>query len=95
MGKQRYLTTTFETYLRCFASFKQKQWLKWLPWAKYWYNTSYHTATHMTPFKEVYGRAPATVQNYEHGANAVAQVDQFLKEREEILKLLKENLVTA
>ena len=49
----------------------------------------------MTPFEVVYGRAPAIVHNYEHGVTAVAQVDQSLKERDEMLKLLKENLVTA
>ena len=94
-GQTEVLNRCLETYLRCFAGSKQKQWLKWLPWAEYWYNTSYHTATRVTPFEVVYGRAPATVHNYEHGATAVAQVDQSLKERDEMLKLLKENLVTA
>ena len=49
----------------------------------------------MTPFEAVYGRAPATIHNYENGTTAVAQVEASLKGRDEILKLLKENLVTA
>ena len=49
----------------------------------------------MTPFEAVYGRAPATIHNYEHGTTAVAQVEASLKGRDEILKLLKENLVVA
>ena len=70
-GQTEVLNRYLETYLRCFAGSKQKQWLKWLPWAEYWYNTSYPTTTRITPFEVVYGRAPATVHNYEHGAIAV------------------------
>jgi hypothetical protein len=40
-----------ETYLRCFDSEKQHQWVQWLPLAEWWYNTSYHIATRMTPFE--------------------------------------------
>ena len=81
--------------LRCFGSAKQKQWLRWLPWAKYWYNMSFHTATCMTPFEVVYGQALATVHNYEHGTIAIEQVEHFLKKRGKLLKLLKENLATT
>jgi hypothetical protein len=44
-----------ETYLRCFSSENKNQWAQWLPIAEWWYNTSYHTATRMTPFEVVYG----------------------------------------
>ena len=39
-----------ETYLRCFASSKPRAWAKFLPWLKYWYNTSFQFATNTTPF---------------------------------------------
>ena len=41
---------SIETYLHCFASDKPKQWSCWLPWLKYWYNTSYHSSIHTTLF---------------------------------------------
>jgi hypothetical protein len=44
-----------ETYLRCFALDRKNQWAQWLPLVEWWYNTSYHTTTHMTPFEAVYG----------------------------------------
>ena len=50
-----------EIYLRCFASEKQNQWAQWLPLAEWWYNTSYHTTTRMTPFEAVYGQKPPSV----------------------------------
>jgi len=53
-GQTEVLNHCLETYLHCFVGTKQKQQFKWLPWAEYWYNTSYHTATYMTPFEAVY-----------------------------------------
>jgi hypothetical protein len=54
-GQTKVFNKCLETYLRCFISEKQNQWAQWLPLAEWKYNTSYHTATHMTPFEEVYG----------------------------------------
>jgi hypothetical protein len=54
-GQTEVVNKCLETYLRCFSSKKQHQWAQWLPLAKWWYNTSYRTATHMTPFEAVYG----------------------------------------
>jgi hypothetical protein len=50
-----------EGYLRCFVSDKQTQCFKWLPLAEWWYNTSFHTATKMTPFMALYGYHPPSI----------------------------------
>jgi hypothetical protein len=84
-----------ETYLRCFSSEKQHQWAQWLPLAEWWYNTSYHTTTRMTPFEAVYGQKPPSVLSYLPGTSKVQAVDQTLTVREDILHTLKENLVMA
>lgn len=47
-----------EQYLRCFVHQRPKQRSSLLPWAEYWYNTTYHASTGTTPFKAVYGRDP-------------------------------------
>jgi transposase InsO family protein len=45
-------------YLRCFTGDQPRQWLRWLPWAEYIYNTAYQSSLKDTPFKVVYGRDP-------------------------------------
>ena len=32
-----------ETYLRCFCAHKPRDWVTWMPWAQFWYNTSNST----------------------------------------------------
>jgi hypothetical protein len=94
-GQTEVVNKCLETYLRCFASEKQNQWTQWLPLAEWWYNTSYHTATRMTPFEVVYGQKPPSVLSYLPGALKVQAVDLTLTSREAILRTLKENLVMA
>jgi hypothetical protein len=84
-----------ETYLRYFASENQNRWAQWLPLVEWWYNTSYHTATCMTPFEVVYGYKPPSVLSYLLGALKVQAFDLTLTTREAILRTLKENLVMA
>jgi hypothetical protein len=94
-GQIEVVNKCLETYLRCFASEKQHKWVQWIPLAEWWYNTSYHTATHMTHFEAVYGNKPPSVLSYLPGTSKVQAVDQILTVREDILRTLKENLVMA
>jgi hypothetical protein len=94
-GQNEVVNKCLETYLSCFASEMQHQWAQWLPLVEWWYNTSYHTTTHMTPFEAVYGQNPPSVLSYFLGVSKVQEVDQTLTVREAILRTLKENLVMA
>jgi hypothetical protein len=67
----KFVNKCLETYLRCFSFEKQNQWAQWLPLAEWWYNTSYHTATCMTPFEAVYGQKPTSVLSYLPGTSKV------------------------
>ena len=84
-----------ETYLRCFARYKPKSWVRFLPWAEYNYNTSFHSFIQMTPFKEVYGRDPPVLLKYEMGSTSNAELEGQLLERDETLKLIKDHLHRA
>jgi hypothetical protein len=54
-------------YLRCFAGDRPRQWLRWLPWAEYVYNTAFQSSLRETPFRVVYGCDPPTIRSYEPG----------------------------
>jgi hypothetical protein len=36
--------------------------VKWLPWAEYFYNTSFQRVIQTSPFKVVYGRDPPSIK---------------------------------
>lgn len=69
--------------------------MRWLAWAKYWYNTSCHTATQTTPFKILYGRDPPHLVYYAQSSTLVSQVDQYLEELDRILEELKRHMSKA
>ena len=78
----------------CFVSDKPKQWVKWLPWAEYWYNTLYHTTTQSTPFWLLYGRDPPPLVRYGHGSTIVSSVEH-MEEGDGVLEELELNLHKA
>jgi hypothetical protein len=70
-GQTEILNKCLETYLRCFASKRQNQWAQWLPLVEWWYNTSYHTTTCVTPFEVIYGQNPPLILSYLPGVSKV------------------------
>ncbi|RVW68729.1 Transposon Tf2-12 polyprotein [Vitis vinifera] len=62
---------------------------------EYWYNTTYHCSTGMTPFQALYGRLPLSIPHYADGLSRVNKVDQSLLTRDEVLQQLKTNLELA
>ena len=70
--------------------------------AEFWFNTNYHTATKLTPFEALYGTAPPRLLDYVPGTapppfdrQQTAAVDTLLHSRQQMLSLLKQNLVDA
>lgn len=94
-GQSEVTNRTLEQYLRCFASQQPRRWCLFLPWAEYWYNTSYHISIGMSPFFALYGCLPPTVPHYDAGHSLVHEVDQLLSSRDEILAELKTHLFRA
>jgi len=94
-GQTEAVNKCLETYLRCFTSEKQHQWVQWLPLVEWWYNTNYHVATKMTPYETVYGQLPPSPTSYTLGRSKVQAVDQLLQNSATMLARLKDNLHQA
>ena len=67
-------------------------WEKWLPLAEWWYKTSYHNASKMTPYEVVYGQPPPMLLPYTPHSSQIQAVDMVLRKRDHILHILQENL---
>lgn len=94
-GQTEVVNRCLETYLRCFSADQPKTWATWIHWAEYWFNTSYHSATHMTPFEVVYGRKPPAITRWGLGETRVDAVQRELVDRDEVLRQLKAQLLRA
>lgn len=94
-GQSKVVNRCLGTYLRCYASGQPCSWCKWLPWAEYWYNNSFHTSTKHSPFQILYGRAPPILIRYTAGSTPVSSVEDMLESRDAQLDELKMQLLCA
>lgn len=82
-------------YLQCLTGDRPKQWLRWLPWAEYYFNTTYHSALCTMPLKLLYGRNPPSLVGYDKGDARAPTVDQMLCKRDNFLHDAREHLHQA
>lgn len=94
-GQSEALNKCLEMYLRCFVHDYPRQWLKFLPWAEFWYNSAYHTTTGFTPFKIVYGRDPPPLLRHSSLEDTPYDVHQQLVERDAVLQILRSHIERA
>jgi hypothetical protein len=57
-GQTERVNQCLENYLRCMTFSEPKKWAAWLPMAEFWYNSTFHTALKITPFRALYGFPP-------------------------------------
>lgn len=94
-GQTEVVNRCVENYLRCLTSDRPSAWSKWLPLAEWWYNTTFHVSTSITPYEALYGQKPPHLVHYAPGGSAVAATENLLHDRDTILKLLKDHLLAS
>jgi hypothetical protein len=94
-GQTEIVNKFLEGHLRCFVSDKQTQLFKWLPLAKWWYNTSFHIATKMTPFMALYGYHPSSITSSLKEKSKVQAVEDHIEHQQQVIQILKDNLTMA
>ena len=94
-GQTEVVNKSLEHYLRSFSADRPSEWYDWLYLAEFWFNTNYHTSIKLTSFEAFYGTAPLRLLDYVPGTTQVAAMDTLLHSRQQMLSLLKQNLVVA
>ena len=94
-GQTEVVNNSLEHYLGAFAADRPQTWVEWLPLAKFWFNTNFHTSTKLTPFETLFGYPPPKLLDYIPGTTKIDSVDVQLRTRQQLLALLKQNLVPA
>lgn len=74
-GQSEVVNICLEQYLRCFVHDQPHQWYNFLPWAEFWYNSSFHTAIKMSSYHALYGVNPSHVPVYSPRDSSVDSVD--------------------
>lgn len=85
----------FQQYVRCLFHDKPSNRRKFLHCAEWQYNTSVHSATELYPFQVVYGKPPANIPSCILRRSNIEVVETTLTTRDDILQLLKPNLLKA
>lgn len=94
-GQTKIVNKCVGQYLRCYCGEKPKSWSLWLSIAKWWYNSSYHSFTKMTPFEALYSYPPPNHIHYIPNTTQNAAIASQLRSRAQILETLKHNLQAA
>ncbi|GKE74658.1 retrotransposable element Tf2 [Tanacetum coccineum] len=88
-GQTEVMNRCLGCYLRCMCGEKPKEWVRWLPFAEFWYNTNFHSAINTTHYEAVYCQTPPLHISYIPGDSRVENVDKTLQNREEVINMLK------
>ena len=74
---------------------QQTQWVQWLHLAEWWYNSTYHTTTKMSPFEALYVYPPPTTREYLTNNFKVLATRDYLATSDEVIRILKNHLRQA
>jgi hypothetical protein len=85
-GQAEVVNKVITMYLRCLVGDRPRQWLKWLPWAEYCYNTGLQSSIRTSPFKVVYGRDPPSIQQLQDRDEFLLEIQERLEQAQQRYK---------
>lgn len=91
-GQTERVNQCLEAYLHCYVHACPAKWSLWLPLAKFWYNSSYHSALGKSPFEVLYGHPPRRFGITDAMVAKVPELDSWLRERAVMTQLLRQHL---
>lgn len=94
-GQTKRLNRCLKHYLRSMVSQRPHKWVKWLPLAEWWYNSTYNSCIKRTPFEALYGVQPRLLCLTSDSRSVVGTVEEFQIQREAMNHLLKEAIRSA
>lgn len=94
-GQTKVVNKCIGMYLRATIHDNPRHWLKIIPWAELWYNTSYHSSLGMSPFQVSYGREPPSLPFHVPENSNMDVVTEDLQQRYKMLIQVKKNLEIA
>lgn len=73
-GQSEVVNNYVENFIKCFTRDRPWDWFQWVPMAKWWYYTTLHSSTWLTPLQALYGYPPPKLTNY------VTKVEEAVEE---------------
>jgi hypothetical protein len=94
-GQSKATNKIITMHLRCLTGDRPKQWLHWLPWVEFSYNSSFQTSLKTSPFKVIYGKAPPSLRDYTPGEAHLSTVQSQLMDQDEFIMEIRNRLDQA
>jgi hypothetical protein len=94
-GQSEATKKIIDMYLQCLTGDRPRNWLEWLSWAEFCYNSSYQQSLKTSSFELVYGRPPPSIRTYAPGDAHLPAVDRAMRDRDEFLDEVRDRLEQA
>jgi hypothetical protein len=94
-GQTERINRVIEDMLRMYVMDKPSRWEDYLHLVEFAYNNGYHTSLKMSPFEALYGRKCNTPVSWDNPADRVVVGPELLKEMEDQMIKIKQNLKAA
>nr|GEX00394.1 gypsy/Ty3 element polyprotein, putative [Tanacetum cinerariifolium] len=94
-GQTKVVNRCLECYLKCMVMKRPHPWVKLVALVEWWYNTTFHSSIGKSPFEALYGFPPPFHIPYIPKDAIEIEVDEFMRDRDADVKLLKQSLQKA